>query len=95
MEKKKLSLRDLEKDTSWEEAVIVFTKDSFETEYTEIERSYKVLRVNKYFDSSMNGNSLLGDCLDGKDYAVRLDLYMSLPPSEGKSWEVEYCYIIE
>lgn len=95
MPKRKLSLEELEIDTTWNEAVIVFTEDSFITEYPEVQRSFKVSRNNKYFDPTINGSSLFGDCLDGTDDGVRLDYYMKRLPSEGKRWEVEYCYIIE
>ncbi|MED5094524.1 hypothetical protein [Bacillus safensis] len=90
----KLTLEDLSRNESWEEAVVVFTPNSFDREFSETERSYRITRDNKYFSSSKNGNSLFGDCLDGKDLGVRLDIYMSLwLPSEGKQWNVDYCYI--
>lgn len=91
--RKRLSIYDLKKDTSWEKAVIVFTENSFKKEYSELERSYEVNKDCKYFDSSKIGNSLFGNCLDGKDKGVRLDWYMH--PSESDRWKVEYCYIIE
>jgi hypothetical protein len=88
---KAITFGGLSKDDSWKRAVIVFTKDSFTTEYTEEERSYYVSRESKYFNPNMNGNSLFGNCLDGKDNGVRLDNYMS-----GKDgWKVERCYIVE
>ena len=73
----------------WEEAVIVFTTDSFKGDYSEVSRSYKVSSDEKHFDSFKSGSSLHGDCLDGNDNGVRLDLYLH------DSWTVDYCYIIE
>lgn len=95
MEIKKITFRELEKDTSWKEAVIVFTKGSFTRDYSEVERSYKVSRDSKYFNPMMNGSSLFGDCLDGKDDGVRLDIYMKLLPEEGVRWKPDYCYIVK
>ena len=91
----KLTLRDLQKNDNWEKAVIVFKEKSFEREFSETERSYEISRDNKYFNWQMNGNSLFGDCLDGKDNGVRLDIYMSLLPKEGKRWIEDYCYIVK
>lgn len=83
---KKLSFAELENKTDWREAVLVFSPSSFDQEYSEIERSYKVSRSEKYFNPILNGSSLFGDCLDGTDDNVRLDLL---------DWEIEYCYIIK
>lgn len=69
--------------------VIVFTKDSFSSPYTEIERSYEVSNNNKAYISNMGSNSIFGYCLDGIDLGVRLDLYMY------DGWKVDYCYFIE
>lgn len=68
-------------------AVIVFTEDSFENEYTLEERSYEVTNHNKRFITDNIGNSLFGNCLDGRDLGVRLDWYMA------DGWKVDYCYI--
>lgn len=92
---KRMTLKELGDTQGWEEAVIVFTADSFGEEYSEQERSYKVSSNSKWFKPHMNGMSLFGDCLDGKDLNVRLDVYMRLAPEEGKRWSVEYCYIIK
>lgn len=93
MELKKITFEELEKSKGWKEAVVVFTKESFEIEFSETERSYEVQSDAKYFDASKGGNSLFGNCLDGKDDDVRLDRYMHLLPEEGARWEVDYCYI--
>jgi hypothetical protein len=89
----KLSFTELQRNKDWKEAVIVFHQDSFEREFTETERSYKISSDAKYFNGMMGGNSLFGNCLDGKDNGVRLDIYMKLQPNEGKRWIAEYCYI--
>lgn len=86
------TLRELAENTSWTKAVIVFTKDSFKKEFSELERSYQISRDSKYFNPEMNGNSLFGNCLDGKDDGVRLDLYIHELPEKGSVWKVEYCF---
>lgn len=75
--------------------VIVFKPESFDKEFSEKERSYKVSSGEKIFDSRMHGASMYGDCLDGSDRAVRLDWYMKALPEDGlgKRWKVDYCYI--
>lgn len=65
--------------------VIVYKQSSFDKEYTEEERSYRVSSDNKCFFSKIS-NSMYGDCLDGKDLGVRLDWY---------NWDVDYCYFEE
>ena len=76
------------KHFDWEEAVVVFTVDSFgEIEYDLPQRSYRIYSNANYFDPSKIGNSLFGDCLDGKDSYVRLDWYIH------DSWEIDYVYI--
>lgn len=89
----KFTFEELENNKNWSEAVVVFTEDSFNEQYTEIQRSYAIKSDEKWFDSRMNGNSLFGNCLDGTDQGVRLDIYMRMLPSEGKRWSVDYCYI--
>lgn len=90
----KLTLAELGKNKSWREAVVVFAKESWDREYSLESRSYQVSSINKYFDPNMIGSSLFGNCLDGMDNGVRLDIYMKLLPKEGKRWKVDYCYII-
>ena len=69
--------------------VIVFTQDSFDKTYTEGERSYEVTSDNKAFLPNMISNSIFGNCLDGIDNGVRLDLYIY------DGWKIDYCYITE
>lgn len=83
---KKLTLSDLCENKDWETAVIVFTPESFNREYSVESRSYGINRDNKYFQSEMCGTSLYGFCLDGTDQGVRLDWYFG-------DWKIDYCYI--
>ena len=65
-------------------AVIVYKASNFTKPYTEKERSYRVTNNDgKAFFEGMLGNSIWGDCLDGKDLRVRLDRH---------EWEIEYAY---
>ena len=89
----KLTFAELKANQTWKEAVIVFAQESFNREFSEEARSYKISSDAKYFDADKIGKSLFGNCLDGTDDGVRLDWYMSIPPNEGKRWKPEYCYI--
>ena len=64
--------------------VIVYKQDNFSEEYTELQRSYRVWNNNRKFQTGKIANSLYGDCLDGTDDGVRLDLY---------DWDIEFCYM--
>ena len=89
MEEFTKKMRDAVEENKILKGVIVFTEDSFDTPYTVEERSYQVDNENsKYFDVEKLGNSLYGDCLDGKDLGVRLDNYLD-------DWDVDYCYFID
>ena len=74
-------------------AVIVFTEDSFDREYSEESRSYEISSDNKTFRNSIS-NSLFGYCLDGTDQGVRLDWYMEYYGNKDNGWKVDYCYLI-
>ena len=74
-------------------AVVVFTPDSFEREYSEESRSYEIRSDNKTF-RNCNSNSLFGYCLDGTDQGVRLDFYMECYGNK-PGWKVDYCYLVE
>ena len=67
--------------------VIVFTKDSFEKEYSVESRSYAFSTDNKWFMPGLCGKSLYANCLDGTDKGVRLDWYFG-------DWKIDYCYEI-
>lgn len=73
------------------EAVVVFTKDSFNKSFTVKERSYKFTSDNKAFLPNQSSNSIFADCLDGNDLGVRIDWYMH---DRSKPWKVEYCYLL-
>lgn len=91
----KVTFAELCENKDWKEAVIVFTKDTFLVKNFSVkERSYLIDRSEKYFNPLMNGTSLYGSCLDGRDSNVRLDLYMHEIGGDDV-WEVEYCYIIK
>ena len=74
-------------------AVVVFTPDSFDKEYSEESRSYEFRSDNKTFRNCCS-NSLYASCLDGTDQGVRLDYYMEYYGREN-GWKVDYCYLIE
>ena len=75
-------------------AHIIFTEDSFTTQYPLLSRTYRVSSDNKAFWPNMGGYSIFGYCLDGTDQGIRLDWYMA---EEGnpEGWQVEDCYILE
>jgi hypothetical protein len=85
----KIGFWDLQRNKDWKKAVVVFTESSFQKPFTELERSYQISSDAKYFDGNMGGNSLFGNCLDGKDVGVRLDKYFH------EGWEPEFAYITE
>lgn len=87
----KIRLEDLQNNKDWEKAVIVFTEDTWSKVFSEESRSYEVVRDNNYFNSDKISTSLYGNCLDGRDNGVRLDLYMS----SHAEWKVDYCYIVQ
>lgn len=47
--KEKLKLNDLQENKNWKDAVIVFKPESFNKEFNETQRSYKISRENYYF----------------------------------------------
>lgn len=66
-------------------AAIVFKESNWDHPYTEKERTYYVSNGSKFFIPGMLGNSLFGDCADGRDIGVRLDWY---------NWDIDYCYLL-
>ena len=64
--------------------VIVFEQSNFAEPYTELERSYRVSNDAPTF-RKLNDDTIVGDCLDGIDLGLRLDLY---------DWTIDYCYIL-
>lgn len=76
-------------------AHIIFTEDSFPTQYPLLSRTYRFDSDNKAFWPNMGGYSIFAYCLDvTSDQGVRLDWYME---EEGNvdGWKVEDCYILE
>lgn len=74
-------------------AVIVFTPDSFDKEYSEESRSYEIRSDANTFRDTIS-NSLFASCLDGTDQGVRLDWYMEYYGNKDNGWKVDYCYLI-
>lgn len=72
---------------------IVFSKDSFNKDYSEESRTYRVSSNNKAFQAHKVGYSIFADCLDGTDTCVRLERYMALEDGGNNGWKVEKCYI--
>lgn len=64
--------------------IIVYAQSNFENQYSEKDRSYKVSNTAPRF-RTVNDASLIGDCLDGIDLAVYLDMY---------DWTIDYCYML-
>lgn len=75
-------------------AHIIFTKESFATQYPLLSRTYCISSDNKAFWPNMGGYSIFGCCLDGRDPGVRLDWCMAEEGHPG-GWRVEDCYILE
>lgn len=75
------------------EGNIVFTKDSFNKEYSETERTYVTTSNNKAFQPNMSGYSIYGSSLDGSDPMVRLDGFMKAEKGGKDGWEIERCYM--
>lgn len=64
-------------------AIIVFKKENWKQEYSELSRSYRSNSNQWGWDYSKLGRCRLGDCLDGTDTGVRLDYY---------NWAIDYWY---
>lgn len=72
--------------------VIVFTKESFNKEYSLAARSYGVSSENKAWIGGMGGYSIYGSSLDGSDPCARLDYLISSERGGRQGWRVAYCY---
>ena len=56
--------------------VITYAQSNFTRQYTPKERAYIVAsNSGKACYHGLCGNSLIGDCMDGRDIGVRLDAY--------------------
>lgn len=82
------------KPTTHLSAVIVFTADSFEQPFDLIQRSYIISSDNKSYRPGMAGDSIWGDCLDGRVRGVRLESYMASEKGGRDGWKVETCYLL-
>ena len=74
---------------------IVFTEDSFREPYSLESRTYEVSSNNKAYQPNMGGYSIFGTSLDGSDYGIRLDRYMTAEKGGANGWKVDYCYMEE
>ncbi len=94
--KLKQTFRELKSTSPREDltAHIIFTEDSFSTQYPLLSRTYRFDSDNKAFWPNMGGYSIFGDCLDGTDQGVRLDYYIA-GERDISGWKVENCYILE
>lgn len=75
--------------------LIVFTKDSFDEELTQSERTFKVSSVSDRFNPLVGGRSVFGTpvCEPGK--TVQLDCYMADENGGPDGWKVETCGILK
>lgn len=76
------------RDVEFEEAVVVYTEDSFPRQFTEEERSYRFSKSCPYYEDGKISNRITGSCLDGLDNGVRLDWYFD-------KWTIEKIYIVK
>ena len=74
-------------------AIVVFTPDSFDREYSVESRTYEFKSDQKTFRDCCS-NSLYASCIDGTDPFVRLDWYMEYYGNKD-GFKVESCYLIE
>ena len=78
------------------EAFVTFTQDSFPgTEYTLPERTYWFTSKEKAFSADKGGYSIFGNCMDGSDMGVRLELYMADEKGGKNGWKTENCGIVK
>lgn len=76
-------MREAYEDKILASGIIVYKASNWEKHYTEKERSYMVFNTANYFNPMKHSLSLVGNCLDGNDDGVRLDL---------QDWDIDYCY---
>ena len=89
--------RELKKNSPMEDltAHIVFTEDSFASQYPLLSRTYSVSSDNKAFLPDRLGYSIFAYCLDPtSDQGVRLDWCMAEEGNPG-GWKVQECYVLE
>lgn len=67
-------------------ALVTFDKSNWMEDYDHTTRTYEVdIDSNWGLDPSKDGRSIIGNCLDGVDLGVRLDLYQ---------WKIEKIEIL-
>lgn len=77
-------------------AVVVFTEDSFKEKLPIEKRSYIFSNDNKAFCPWMGGYSLFASSLDGSDFCVRIENYMSVERGDKeKGWRIEDFYFVD
>ena len=78
------------------EAFVTFTPDSFPgTEHPLPERTYWFTPKEKAFSADKGGYSIFGNCMDGSDMGVRLELYMADEKGGKNGWKTENCGIVK
>ena len=91
IEKTERDFWSLQDKVDWKYAMITFTQDSFDKEYSVDSRTYMFGSDEKLFNPKMLGVSLFATNLDASDISVNLWRYMM----NGKdSWHIEKCYVL-
>ena len=73
---------------------IVFSPDSFTTEYSQESRTYAVSSNNKAFQPNKGGYSIFASAVDGSDPLVRLEWLMAAEHGGKDGWKIERCYMM-
>ena len=82
------SYSQLRKIDDWNTARVIFKQENFNKPYSKEERTYEIDKeMSKYFDPEMIGSSIFGNCLDGRDLYVRLDIY--------DNWKIDEIVIVD
>lgn len=91
-------LREHERNCPEEHLTAYITFSNFGPEsslsYTQLSRTYAITSNSKAFRPDMAGYSIFGQCLDGKDFGVRLDRFMAEERGGKTGWVVEDCCIV-
>ncbi len=66
------------------EVVVLFSKKNWNKTYTGLQRMYALNLSSSGFNSEGSGQAIIGNCLDGSDQNVRLDMY---------NWDVEAAFL--
>lgn len=57
------------------EVVVLFSKKNWSKSYTRLQRMYALNLSSSGFNSEGSGQAIIGNCLDGSDQNVRLEIY--------------------